>query len=55
VGTGTLTDALAWLEYANGTKDTYWANLRRKHTGKQEAYGVNLWGLGNEMWGTQDI
>ncbi|KAG9083082.1 hypothetical protein FS749_006316 [Ceratobasidium sp. UAMH 11750] len=55
MGTGTLTDALAWLEYANGTRNTYWANLRRKHTGKSEPYNVKLWGLGNEMYGKWQI
>ncbi|CAE6479625.1 unnamed protein product [Rhizoctonia solani] len=55
MGTGTLTDALAWLEYANGTRNTYWANLRRKHTGRDEPYGAKLWGLGNEMYGKWQI
>ncbi|KAJ1300027.1 hypothetical protein OPQ81_011147 [Rhizoctonia solani] len=55
MGTGTLSDALAWLEYANGTRNTYWANLRRKHTGRDEPYGVKLWGLGNEMYGKWQI
>ncbi|KAI1794400.1 glycoside hydrolase [Ganoderma leucocontextum] len=40
MGTGTLEDALHWIEYCNGTGDTYYANLRRKHTGHDEAYGV---------------
>ncbi|KAJ1299917.1 hypothetical protein OPQ81_005358 [Rhizoctonia solani] len=31
MGTGTLDEALAWVEYCNGTKDTYYANLRRQN------------------------
>ena len=31
--------ALAWVEYCNGTKDTYYANLRRKN-GREEPYNV---------------
>lgn len=48
----TISDAvdarLAWLEYCNGTGNTYWANLRRKHTGRDELHAVKYWGLGNE-------
>lgn len=31
--------ALAWVEYCNGTGNTYYANLRRKN-GRQEPYNV---------------
>lgn len=37
-----------WVEYCNGTLDTYYANLRRSH-GYEEPFGVKFWGLGNEM------
>lgn len=47
MGSGTYEEALAWVEYCNGTGDTYWANLRRKH-GREESWGVKYWGLGNE-------
>jgi alpha-L-arabinofuranosidase len=50
MGTGTLEDALAWLEYCNGDKDTHFANLRREN-GHLEPYNVKYWALGNEMWG----
>ncbi|ORX39560.1 glycoside hydrolase superfamily [Kockovaella imperatae] len=55
MGTGSLEDALDWLEYCNGTGDTYWANERRKNTGREEPHNVKLWGLGNEMWGTWQV
>jgi alpha-N-arabinofuranosidase len=55
VGTGTYEEALAWLEYCNGTGDTYWANLRRKNTGRHEPHNVKLWGLGNEMHGAWQV
>lgn len=42
--------ALAWLEYCNSEKDTYYANLRRKN-GREKPYNVKYWALGNEMWG----
>lgn len=53
-GSGSMDEAQAWVEYCNGTKDTYWANLRRKH-GHEEPYRVKYWGLGNEMYGHWQI
>ncbi len=50
MGTGTMDEALAWLEYCNGTGDTYWAD-RRRANGHAEPYRVRYWGLGNEMYG----
>ena len=54
MGTGTLDEALAWVEYCNGTGDTYWAN-RRRANGHDEPYRVRYWGLGNEMYGNWQI
>ncbi|KAJ1338494.1 alpha-L-arabinofuranosidase [Microdochium nivale] len=53
-GTGTLDEALAWLEYCNGTRDTYWANQRRAN-GHPEPYNVKYWALGNEVWGPWQV
>ncbi|KAI0716651.1 glycoside hydrolase [Earliella scabrosa] len=55
MGTGTLEDALHWIEYCNGTGDTYYANLRRKNTGHDEPHAVKFWGLGNEVWGEWQV
>ena len=54
MGTGTMDEAQAWVEYCNGTGDTYWANLRREN-GHEEPYNVRYWGLGNEMYGEWQI
>lgn len=54
MGTGTLDEALAWVEYCNGTRDTHYANLRRKN-GHPEPYKVKYWALGNEIWGPWQI
>ena len=54
MGTGTLEEALAWVEYCNGDRDTYYAKLRRQN-GHPEPYGVTYWGLGNEMWGDWQV
>ncbi|KAI6828809.1 putative alpha-L-arabinofuranosidase [Hortaea werneckii] len=53
-GTGTLDEALAWVEYCNSTQDTYYANLRRKN-GREEPYNVKYWALGNETWGPWQV
>ena len=54
MGTGTLEEALAWVEYCNGERDTYWANTRRRH-GHADPSRVRLWGLGNEMYGEWQV
>lgn len=53
-GTGTIEEAANWVEYCNGTGNTYYANLRRKN-GHSEPYGVRYWGLGNEVYGNWQI
>ncbi|GAB4337007.1 MAG: alpha-N-arabinofuranosidase [Candidatus Abyssubacteria bacterium] len=54
LGTGTPEEAAAWVEYCNGTDDSYYANLRRAN-GHPEPYDVRYWGLGNEMGGFWQI
>lgn len=52
--TGTPEEAANWVEYCNGTGDTYYANLRRSH-GFEEPHNVKYWGLGNEEAAVPDI
>lgn len=47
ISTGTPDEAANWVEYCNGTGDTYYANLRRKH-GFEQPFHVKYWALGNE-------
>src|SRR5205823_7874438 len=54
LGSGTMDEAQAWVEYCNGTGNTSWAGLRRAH-GHPEPHRVRYWGLGNEMWGPWQI
>lgn len=49
MGTGTVEEAMNWVEYCNSERDTYYANLRREH-GYEEPFGVKYWGLGNECY-----
>lgn len=53
-GNGSPEEAAAWVEYCNSTKDTYYANLRRRY-GHSEPFGVKLWGIGNELWGRWQV
>jgi alpha-N-arabinofuranosidase len=54
MGSGTMDEAQAWVEYCNGTGNTEWAN-RRRGGGHEEPYRVRYWGLGNEMYGPWQI
>jgi alpha-N-arabinofuranosidase len=54
MGTGTLAEALAWVEYCNAARNTHWAGERRRN-GRDEPYGVRYWGLGNEMYGPWQV
>jgi alpha-N-arabinofuranosidase len=54
MGSGTMDEAQAWVEYCNGAGNTHWANLRRAH-GHAEPHRVRYWGLGNEMYGSWQI
>ncbi|KAJ7050617.1 glycoside hydrolase family 51 protein [Mycena amicta] len=54
MGTGTLEDALGWLEYCNSSANTHFANLRRAN-GHPEPYAVKYWSLGNEVWGPWQV
>lgn len=50
LGSGTLDEALRWLEYCNGDRETE-QGKRRAANGHAEPYGVRYWGVGNENWG----
>jgi alpha-L-arabinofuranosidase len=54
MGTGSLEEALAWVEYCNGSGTTAWAR-RRAENGHQAPYRVRYWGLGNEMYGDWQV
>lgn len=53
LSTGTPDEAANWVEYCNGTENTYYANLRRSH-GYQEPFNVKYWALGNEEMAEPD-
>ncbi len=54
MGTGTLREALEWVEYCNSMSRSYWAGQRQRN-GHDEPYGVTYWGLGNEMYGDWQV
>jgi len=54
MGTGTLAEALDWVEYCNSARNTHWA-ARRRANGRGDPYGVRYWALGNEMYGPWQV
>ena len=52
--TGSAEEAANWVEYCNGTEDTYYANLRRSH-GYEEPFNVKYWCVGNESYAEPDL
>jgi len=56
-GTGTLDEAVRWLEYCNVDADRYPTHHARwrKRLGRTEPYGVPYWGIGNEVYGAWQV
>ncbi len=54
LGTGSLDEAIHWLEYCNSTTNTYYAKLREKN-GHPEPYQVKYWDVGNEIYGEWQV
>lgn len=51
LGTGTLIEALRWLDYTTGTQETADVAARRRN-GRDQPWQVAYWGIGNETWGS---
>lgn len=54
MGTGTIEEAAALVEYCNAPQGTYYADLRARH-GYAQPHQVEYWCLGNEMDGPWQI
>jgi alpha-N-arabinofuranosidase len=50
VGSGTVKEMSQWVEYLNFDGISPMADLRRAN-GRESAWGVKFWGVGNENWG----
>ena len=50
VGSGTVQEMSEWVEYLNSDGDSTVVRERRAN-GRQDAWGVRFWGVGNESWG----
>jgi len=50
VGTGTPQEMAGWIEYLNSGSNSALA-VERRANGREQPYGVSLWGVGNESWG----
>jgi alpha-N-arabinofuranosidase len=56
-GTGTLDEAVRWLEYCNVDAERYPTHHAkwRHRLGRSEPYGVPYWGVGNEVYGAWQV
>ncbi len=50
VGTGSVQEAINWLEYCNSARDSEYTRMRAAN-GHPAPYVVRYWGVGNENWG----
>ena len=50
VGSGTVQEMADWWEYVNFPGKSPMADQRRAN-GREEPWGVRMWGVGNESWG----
>jgi alpha-L-arabinofuranosidase len=50
VGSGTVQELSQWVEYVNSDNVSPMTKLR-KQNGRDKAWGVKYWGIGNESWG----
>lgn len=50
VGTGTVQEAVDWVEYVTSNNASPMTELR-KQNGREEPWDVKYWGIGNENWG----
>ena len=54
MGTGTVEEAAAWVEYCNGSVDTYFGAIRAAN-GHPEPYNLKTWFVGNEQFGNWQV
>jgi alpha-L-arabinofuranosidase len=47
----TAAEAAAWVEYCNGSATSKYGAMRARN-GHAQPYGVKLWEVGNEIWGS---
>ncbi len=50
VGSGTVQELSQWVEYVNSDNMSPMTDLRKKN-GRDKAWGVKYWAIGNENWG----
>ncbi len=50
VGSGTVEEAIEWVEYVTSSNESPMTELRKKN-GREDPWDVKFWGIGNENWG----
>lgn len=54
-GYTSVEEAAAWVEYVNGCPDTTYYGALRAQNGRQQPYAVEIWQVGNEVYGSYQI
>ncbi|MEJ2628173.1 MAG: alpha-L-arabinofuranosidase C-terminal domain-containing protein, partial [bacterium] len=50
MNTGTVREAVEWVQYVNHANGTSYLTDLRKASGRQDPWKVKFWGIGNESW-----
>ena len=50
MNTGTVREAVEWLQYVNHANGTSWLTDLREKNGRDKPWHVRYWGIGNESW-----
>lgn len=50
MNTGTVQEAVEWVQYANHANGTSYLTDIREKTGRTKPWNVKYWGIGNESW-----
>lgn len=50
VGSGTVQEAVEWVQYVTSDNENPMSELRKKN-GREDPWNVKFWGIGNETWG----
>ncbi|MDZ7315315.1 MAG: alpha-N-arabinofuranosidase [candidate division KSB1 bacterium] len=50
VNTGTVQEAVEWVQYVNHANGTSWLTDLRAKNGRDKPWRVKFWGIGNESW-----
>ncbi len=54
-GYASVSEAAAWVEYVNGCPETTYYGALRAQNGRYDPYAIEIWQVGNEVYGSYQI